>query len=194
MIPSDQRCERAALFMIVSSAFNAGRISGDNAEWFHILSNHASCANHCTLSNFNTPQYGSIGADRSTLADISFYERPVCFGLHAAIRIGASWKHIVDEHDSVANEYSIIDCNPIAYERMAGDFAVSSDIYSFLHFSKGADFSSVSNAATIEVDKIKYPYLLTYLYISDFLSGGVNVQCGFHLFVGYISLEIFGVF
>ena len=80
---------------------------------------------------------------------------PIRLSLQCTSGVGGPGIGVVDEHDSVANEDVVLDGHSFTDESVAGNLAVASDDSVLLHFNECADLRTVSNFASIEVDKAR---------------------------------------
>jgi hypothetical protein len=99
-------------------------------------------AHHCT-----------VAAERDTIGHSRPGQRPVIGSLQPAILIYCTWIQVIDEHHPMADEDAVPETHAAADKRMAGDFAVTANVDTFLDLDKCADPGPVAYRATIQVDQ-----------------------------------------
>src|SRR5262249_22510288 len=93
---------------------------------------------------------------------------PVRFGLESAVLSRRARKAIIDKCNTVPNENAFFNCDAFADKAVAGNFATRPDCCAFLDFDEGANFSFVTDLASVKVHKPTDPNIASKLYIGRY--------------------------
>jgi hypothetical protein len=133
---------------------DAGGNTGYDCVRGDILGDHGARADQSFFAHGNASHDGGVCTDRCPGSNSSLYHLPILRGLQASVRRDRPGIDIVYEHDTMADENAVLDFDPLANERVAGNLAVAPDARAFLNFYKRPNLGAISYGATVEIHQL----------------------------------------
>jgi hypothetical protein len=121
----------------------------------NITGYNGSSSNKRMLADADTAEYGCIAPDRGVATDSCRQANPVIRSLQRSIRVYRPRVRVVDEHDAVANEDSVLNRHARAEEAVTRDLAIGTDLHVSLNLHEWPNATAASDAAAIKVYKIR---------------------------------------
>jgi hypothetical protein len=115
------------------------------------MGNYRPGGHQSSRPNSDTPHDGRTGTDGGATSNIGDQQLPVIGILHAPSRRDGPGIAIVDERNTVPDETTVLDHDPVANERMAADLAPGTNSRSGLDLDERPDRGFVTDPAAVQI-------------------------------------------
>jgi hypothetical protein len=117
------------------------------------MGHYSACTDQRFFADCHAAHDHGAAADGRALFDYGWNDSPIALCLQLAIS-RSSWVAVVDKHNSVPNEYFVLDSDTLANESVRRYFATNAHCGVLLNLNEGPDPAVIADTATIQIDKI----------------------------------------
>jgi len=129
------------------------RYASDRVAGCHVASDDGSCSDERIGANRHATKYDGAGTNAGTAPDSRGNDHPIGLRGQPASDSGPGVP-IVDENNTMTEEYIVFDCNPFAQEAVRGNLAACADVDAALNFHERPNRGVAADPTAVKVDQV----------------------------------------